>query len=93
MAINQLQLKILFSLSVSKLAKKWQEKILLNIVTTEMKNKEVRKCVRDTYQERSSKEKCESMLLEVYQSFNTRDLAVDIQASFMVAEVSYCNGE
>jgi hypothetical protein len=48
MAMNQLQLKIFFlSLSASKLAKKWQEKILLNIVTTEMKkNKEARNCVR-----------------------------------------------
>jgi hypothetical protein len=39
--------KNLFSLSASKLAKKWQEKILLNIDTTEMKkNKEARNCVR-----------------------------------------------
>jgi hypothetical protein len=94
MAMNQLQLKIFLSLSVNKPAKKWQEKILLSIVTTEkMKNKEARKCVRETYQERSRKEKCESMLLEIYQSFNTRDLGVDIQTSFMAAEVSYCNGE
>lgn len=46
----------IFSLSASIPAKKWQEKITLNILTTEMKNKEARKCVRDTpIKERSGK--------------------------------------
>jgi len=60
-----------------------------------MKNKEAgNSSERDTLiKERGRKEKCESMLLEIYQSFNTRDLGVNIQTSFMVAEVSYCNGE
>ena len=46
-------------------------KILLDIVTTEMKDKEARKCIseRETLiKERSRNEKCKSMPLEIYLS-------------------------
>jgi hypothetical protein len=80
MAMNQLQLKI-FSIGEHT----GQE------MARNLRQRETHKPIK----ERSRKEKCGSMLLEeiCISCLTSQDMTVIMQASFMVAELSYCKGE
>ena len=72
---------------------------MLDIVTTEMKNKEAENSSEretPTYQRKKQEKKCESMLLKIYISVNR--LTPETWRSryrhpLMIAEVSYCNSQ